>query len=70
MSGALLDDPPSVGDWVVVQLGFALERMTETEANEAIRLLEALAEAAEGELSLDLDALAEAARPGPAPAGG
>lgn len=34
---SLLDDgPPAVGEWVVVHLGFALERMTEAEAAEAL----------------------------------
>jgi len=66
VSVALLDVPPVVGDWVVVQLGFALEKLTEAEAQESIMLLQALSDAAEGELSLDLEALTEAARPGPA----
>lgn len=34
--GLLVDDPPGVGDWVVIHLGFALERMTEAEAMDAI----------------------------------
>ena len=35
-------DPPKPGDWVVIQLGFALERLTDDEAAEAIRLLDVL----------------------------
>ena len=31
----LADDPPRPGDWVLIHLGFALERMTEEEAQEA-----------------------------------
>lgn len=43
VSLALLDGaPPKPGDWVVVQLGFALERLTDEEAAEAIRLLDVL----------------------------
>jgi len=30
----LEDDPPAPGDWVLIHLGFALERMTEEEARE------------------------------------
>ena len=59
------DDRLEVGDWVVVQLGLALERMTETEANEAMRVLEALGQASEDDLFLDLEELAETARSGP-----
>lgn len=33
------DDPPDVGDWVVIHLGYALERLTEAEARETIGLL-------------------------------
>ncbi|WP_062287426.1 HypC/HybG/HupF family hydrogenase formation chaperone [Demequina phytophila] len=34
------DDDITVGDWVVVQSGFALERLTESEAREALRIRE------------------------------
>lgn len=37
--GLLADDPPRVGDWVVIHLGYALERLTEAEALETIDLL-------------------------------
>ena len=37
---ALLEDsPPGAGDWVMIHLGFALERMTEAEAMDALGLL-------------------------------
>ncbi len=37
---ALLEDaPPGIGDWVMIHLGFALERMTEAEAMDALGLL-------------------------------
>ena len=31
----LEDDPPAPGEWVLIHLGFALEKMTEEEAREA-----------------------------------
>lgn len=34
----LSDDDITPGDWVVIQSGFALERLTETEAVEALRI--------------------------------
>ena len=34
--GLLVDDPPVVGDWIVIHLGFALEKMTEAEAMDAL----------------------------------
>lgn len=34
----MADDPPGLGDWVMIHLGFALERMTEAEAMDAIGL--------------------------------
>lgn len=37
--GLLGDDPPGVGDWVVIHLGYALERLTEAEALDTIALL-------------------------------
>lgn len=37
---ALLEDaPPGIGDWLMIHLGFALERMTEAEAMDALGLL-------------------------------
>jgi len=36
----LEDDPPACGDWVLIHLGFALERMTEGEAAEILALAE------------------------------
>jgi hydrogenase expression/formation protein HypC len=38
----LEDDPPACGDWVLIHLGFALERMTEGEAAEILALAEGL----------------------------
>lgn len=51
---ALLDaDPPGPGDWVLIHLGFALERMTQQEVDEARSTLSVL-----GEGSLDDDPFA------------
>lgn len=63
--GLLDGDPPRPGDWVLIQLGLALERMTEAEATEAIRLLEALGAATEDDLFLDLEAALAEARAAP-----
>jgi len=38
--GMLEDEPPSPGDWVLIHMGFALERVDETEAQEALAGLE------------------------------
>lgn len=35
----LADAPPAIGEWVMIHLGFALERMTEAEAMDALGLL-------------------------------
>jgi hydrogenase expression/formation protein HypC len=65
VSLALLDgDPPRPGEWVLIQLGLALERMTEAEAREAIEVLEALGSAAEDDLFLSLESTAPN-QPGP-----
>lgn len=37
--GLLGDDQPGVGDWVIIHLGYALERLTEAEALDTIALL-------------------------------
>jgi hydrogenase expression/formation protein HypC len=37
-----LVDPVAPGDWVLVQMGFAVARMSEAEAAESVRLFEAL----------------------------
>ncbi len=63
--GLLDGDPPLVGDWVLIQLGLALERLTEAEATEAIRLLEAMGSATEDALFLDLEAALAEARAAP-----
>jgi len=32
----LEDDPPLPGDWILIHLGFALEKMTEAEAHDVL----------------------------------
>ena len=41
------DDPPGPGDWVLIHLGFALERMTEAEARESLETAAILSAPAE-----------------------
>ena len=43
-TGLLLDDPPRVGDWVLVHVGFAMSKVSEEEALDQIRMLSALGE--------------------------
>lgn len=44
-TGLLQDDPPTVGDWVLVHVGFAMSKISEQDAQEQLRLLSALGEA-------------------------
>jgi hydrogenase assembly chaperone HypC/HupF len=57
--GLLDGEPPQVGDWVAIHLGFAVARITEVEAAEA----RALAEGGEWDWQID-DVLETAAREG------
>lgn len=42
---ALLDeDPPKPGEWILIHLGFALQKMTEAEAAEALAVMAVLGE--------------------------
>jgi hydrogenase expression/formation protein HypC len=41
VSGMLLDGPPEVGGWVLVHSGFALGRLTDDEAREALEMRKA-----------------------------
>jgi hydrogenase expression/formation protein HypC len=38
--GMLDGDPPVVGDWLALHLGFAIERLTQAEADEALAYAE------------------------------
>ena len=41
----LADDPPTVGDWVLVHVGFAMSRISNEQANEQLEMLRQLGEA-------------------------
>jgi hydrogenase expression/formation protein HypC len=43
-TGLLADDPPSIGDWVLVHVGFAMAKISEEQALDQIRLLRMLGE--------------------------
>ncbi len=43
-TGLLQDDPPRAGDWVLVHVGFAMSKISEADALEQIRILNALGE--------------------------
>lgn len=43
-TGLLQDDPPCVGDWVLVHVGFAMSKVSEAEALDQVRVLAALGE--------------------------
>lgn len=42
--GLLEDDPPQPGQWIMIHLGFALQRMTEQEARDALDVMSVLGE--------------------------
>ncbi len=42
--GLLLDDPPKVGDWVLVHVGFAMSKISEEQALDQLRMLSMLGE--------------------------
>lgn len=42
--GLLADNMPKAGDWVLIHVGFAMSKISETDADEQMRLLKALGE--------------------------
>ena len=40
----LADDPPAVGDWVLIHVGFAMIKVSDSDAQEQLRLLAMLGE--------------------------
>jgi hydrogenase expression/formation protein HypC len=48
--GLLDGDPASVGDWVLIHVGFALSKVDEEEARATLRLLQQMGDAYEQEL--------------------
>ena len=43
-TGLLKDDPPVIGDWVLVHVGFAMSKISEEQALDQIRMLTMLGE--------------------------
>lgn len=43
-TGLLGDDPPGVGDWVLVHVGFAMSKISEEQAQDQLRMLSMLGE--------------------------
>jgi hydrogenase expression/formation protein HypC len=43
--GLLEEDPPKVGDWVLIHVGFAMSKISEQDALDQMRTLAALGEA-------------------------
>jgi hydrogenase expression/formation protein HypC len=43
-TGLLQDDPPRVGDWVLVHVGFAMSKISEADAIDQLRILNSLGE--------------------------
>jgi len=41
----LADDPPQIGDWVLVHVGFAMSKISDAQARETLAMLEQLGEA-------------------------
>jgi hydrogenase expression/formation protein HypC len=54
----LADDPPQVGDWVLVHVGFAMSKISDQQARETLAMLDQLGEteAARDELNAGPDA--------------
>ena len=42
--GLLQEDPPRIGDWVLIHVGFALSKVSEADAAEQMRTLQLLGE--------------------------
>jgi hydrogenase expression/formation protein HypC len=43
-TGLLQDDPPAIGDWVLVHVGFAMSKISEEHALDQLRILAMLGE--------------------------
>jgi hydrogenase expression/formation protein HypC len=40
----LVDDPPNIGDWVLIHVGFAMSKISDEQARETLRMLDELGE--------------------------
>lgn len=43
-TGLLQDDPPRIGDWVLVHVGFAMSKISEEQALDQLRMLSMMGE--------------------------
>lgn len=43
-TGLLRDDPPGIGDWVLVHVGFAMSKISEEQAQDQLRMLAMMGE--------------------------
>ena len=43
-TGLLQDEPPQIGDWVLVHVGFAMSKISEEQAEDQLRMLTVLGE--------------------------
>lgn len=61
----LRDDPPGLGDWVLIHVGFAMSKISAQQADEQLRMLATLGEAsaAREELTGNADELDESGAP-------
>ena len=49
----LLDDPPQVGDWVLVHVGFAMSKISAAQADEQLQMLAMLGEANQAQSEIE-----------------
>ena len=49
--GLLADDPPVPGDWILIHVGFALSKIDEREAADALAFLESIGQAYADEMA-------------------
>ncbi len=52
----LCDDPPQIGDWVLVHVGFAMSKISDAQARETLALLEEMGEAEPARLEVQTGA--------------
>jgi hydrogenase expression/formation protein HypC len=51
----MLPEPPAIGDWVLVHVGFAMNTLSEHEAQEQLELMRRLGEDLEEEFSSEVE---------------
>ena len=68
-TGLLQDDPPGVGDWVLVHVGFAMSKISEEQAQDQLRMLAMLGEDAAAREEVEGYGLMDSAVPSPSPPG-